>query len=38
MTNSTSTDVTFGGGWCNEVVAKQEQSHSSAPADKPINE
>ena len=37
MTNSTSTDVTFGGAWCNRVVAKQEDSHSAAPADKQIN-
>ena len=34
MTNSTSTDVTFGGAWCNRVVAKQEDSHSTAPANK----
>ena len=38
MTNSTSTDVTFGGALCNRVVAKQEDSHSTAPADKQINE
>ena len=38
MANSTSTDVTFGGAWCNRVVAKQEDSHSTAPADKQINE
>ena len=37
MTNSTST-VTFGGAWCNRVVAKQEASDSTAPVDKPINE
>ena len=37
MTNSTSTDVTFGGAWCNRVVAKQEDSHSTAPADKQMN-
>ena len=34
----TSTDVTIGGVWCNRVVAKQENSHSTAPADKQINE
>ena len=34
MTNSTSTDVTIGGAWCNRVVAKQEDSHSTATADK----
>ena len=38
MTNSTSTDATSGGAWCNTVVAKQEDSHSSAPADKQMNE
>ena len=38
MTNSTSTDVTLEGAWCNRVVAKQEDSHSTAPADKQINE
>ena len=37
MTNSTGTDVTFVGVWCNRVVAKQEDSHSTAPADKQIN-
>ena len=37
MTNSTSTDVTFGGTWCNRVVAKQKDSHSTAPVDKQIN-
>ena len=34
MTNSTGTDVTFGGAGCNRVIAKQEDSHSAAPADK----
>ena len=38
MTNSTSTDVTFGGAWCNRVVAKQDDSRSTAPADKQMNE
>ena len=38
MTNSTSTNVTFGGAWCNRVVAMQEDYHSTAPADKQINE
>ena len=38
MINSTSTDVAFGGAWCNRVVAKQEGSHSTAPADNQINE
>ena len=38
MTNCTSTDVTFGGAWCNRVTAKQEDSHSTAPANKQINE
>ena len=37
MTYSTSTDVTFGGAWWNRVAAKQEDSHSTAPADKQIN-
>ena len=38
MTNSTSTHVTFGGAWCNRVIANQEDSHSTAPAYKQINE
>ena len=38
MTNSASTDVTLGGAWCNRVVAKQEDFHSTAPADKQIYE
>ena len=38
MTNITSTDVTFGGAWCNRVVTKQEDSHSTVPAEKQINE
>ena len=38
MTNSTSPDVTFEGAWCNRLVAKQEDFHSTAPADKEINE
>ena len=38
MTNSTSTDVTFGGAWCNRMAAKQEDPHSTPPADKQINE
>ena len=38
MTNSTSTDGTFIGAWCNRVVAKQEDFHSTTPADKQINE
>ena len=38
MTNSTSTDVIFGSAWCNRVVAKQEDSQSTAPAEKQINE
>ena len=29
---------TLGGAWCNRMVAKQEDSHSTAPADKQINE
>ena len=37
MTNSTSTDVPFAGAWCKEVIAKQEDSHSTAPADNQIN-
>ena len=32
MTNSTSADVTLEGAWCNRVAAKQEDSHSTAPA------
>ena len=38
MTKNTSTDVTFGGAWCNRVVVKQEDRHSTASADKQINE
>ena len=38
MTNSTSTDVTFEGAWRNRVVAKQEDPHSTAPADKQMTE
>ena len=34
MTNSTNTDVTFGDAWFNTVVAKQEDFHFTAPADK----
>ena len=30
--------VTFGGAWCNRVVVKQEDSHSTAPVNKQINE
>ena len=38
MTDSTSTEVIFGGVWYNRVVAKQEVSHSTTPANKQINE
>ena len=38
MTNSTSTDITFGGAWRNRVVANQGDPHSTVPADKQINE
>ena len=38
MTNSTSTGISFGGAWCNRVVAKQEDRNTTAPADKQINE
>ena len=38
MTNSTTTNVIFGGAWWNRVGAKQEDSHSTAPADEQINE
>ena len=33
MTNSRSIDDTFRDAWCNRVVAKQEDSHSTGPAD-----
>ena len=33
MTNSTNPNVTFEGAVRNRVVAKQEDSHSTAPAD-----
>ena len=29
MINNTSTDVTFGGAWCNKLVAKQEDTQST---------
>ena len=38
MANITSTDVTFGSASCNRVVPTQEDSHSTAKADKQINE
>ena len=38
MTNSSSTDVTFRGAWCNKVAATQEDSHSTAPADQQTSE
>ena len=38
MTNSTDTDITFETEWGYRVVAKQEDSRSTAPADKQINE
>ena len=38
MINSTSTDVTFAGTWCNSVTEKQEDSHSTASVDKQVNE
>ena len=34
MTNSTSTDVTFGGAWRNKMLVKQGDAHSNAPEDK----
>ena len=34
MTNSTSIDVNFESAWCNRVVAKQEDYHSTTPAEK----
>ena len=37
MNNSTSTDVTFTGAWCNRIVAKHKSCHSTAPEDKQIN-
>ena len=36
MTNSTNTDVTFRGTWCNRMTAKQQHWHSIALADKQI--
>ena len=38
MTNSTSTDVIFGGARCNRMITKQYAYHSTTPADKQINE
>ena len=37
MTKSTSTDVPLEGSWCNRVVAKQKDRHSTAPVGKQIN-
>ena len=37
MTNSTSTNVIFGGAWCNSDT-NHEISRSNDPADKEINE
>ena len=38
MTNSSDTDVISGGARCNGLIAKQEDSQSTAPADKQMNE
>ena len=38
MTNSTSTDATFAGAWCNRMVTKQQGCHFTNPADKQIKE
>ena len=38
MTNSTSTDVIFVDAWCSKIETKQVDSHSTAPADRQINE
>ena len=37
MTNRTSTKVIFTGAWCNQMVAKQQDCHYTAPADNQIN-
>ena len=37
MRNSISINVTFGGAWCTRVITKQEDYHSTAPADKQMN-
>ena len=37
MTNSTRTDVTFTGAWCDRMGAKHYSCHSTAPADKQLN-
>ena len=37
MTNSTSTDATFGGALCHRMT-KQNGCHSTTPANKQINE
>ena len=36
-TTSTSSDITFGGAKSSKIVAKEQGSHSIAPADKQIN-
>ena len=38
MTNSTSTDKTFGAAWRNRVALRQEDFHSTAPVYKKSNE
>ena len=38
MTNSTSTDATLGGVWCNRRITEQQGYHSTTPVDKHINE
>ena len=34
MTNSTSTDATSGGAWCNRITTKQLGYYSTTPAEK----
>ena len=38
MTNGTSTDVPIASASCNRVIAKQDDSHSTATANNQINE
>ena len=38
MTNSTSNEVTFGGAWCNRMIAKQHGSYFIRSTDKVIEE
>ena len=38
MTNSTSTDTTFGGAWSNGIIVKQQGCYYTVLADKQVND